>query len=285
MDILQEIPIGELMGSPVGKALSKAMEAVSAIQQKLLFIADGESSGKLELLKIGTVFQVFLVDTLAAGKKPSDLDRNDWKNIADKVSRYAVLEDGRGYSEFVFMLYADYIDISAKSLSKIISKETYTAIKRTAAEIRSKTESLRENGISETTYVEDCLWLSLEAMMKLLSSSLTTLIGEERSNMVQAVSQLSFEYGRCVLYAKEQAVLSAYIENQYELDKMLENKLEECKAEIQKQAERFQCLINESFSVDIQNFLKSSAALARAVGVQEAELLTSVDDVDAFFTD
>ncbi len=101
MDILQEIPIGELMVSPVGKALSRAMEAVSAIQQKLLSIADGESSAKLELLKIGTVFQIFLVDTLAAGKKPSELDRNDWKSIVDKVSRYAVHEDGRGYTEFV----------------------------------------------------------------------------------------------------------------------------------------------------------------------------------------
>ena len=285
MDILQEIPIGELMVSPVGKALSRAMEAVSAIQQKLLSIADGESSAKLELLKIGTVFQIFLVDTLAAGKKPSELDRNDWKSIVDKVSRYAVHEDGRGYTEFVFMLYADYIDISAKSLSKIISKESYTAIKSTAAEIRSKTESLRENSISETTYVEDCLWLSLEAMMKLLSSSLTMLIGEDRSKMAQAVSQLSFEYGRCVLYAKERAVLSAYVEDQYELDKMLQNKLEEYKAEIQKQAERFQYLINESFSVDIRDSLKSSAALARAVGVQEAELLTSIDNVDAFYTD
>ena len=239
----------------------------------------------MELLKIGTAFQIFLVDTLAAGKKPKDLNGDDWRSIADRVTQYAVFEDGRGYSEFVFTLYADYIELSAKSLSKVISKEACTDIKSIAGEIRKKTDSLRKDTISEPSYVEECLWLSLEAMVKLLSASLTTLIGEDRSQMVQAISQLSFEYGRCVLYEKEQAILSEYIENQYALDKKLENKLEEYKADIQKQADSFQRLIDESFSTNIRDYLMSSAALARAAGVQETDLLTSIDDVDAFFMD
>ena len=52
MGNLQDIPIDELMGLPVGKALSKAMETVAAIQQKRFLLASGESSAQLELLKI-----------------------------------------------------------------------------------------------------------------------------------------------------------------------------------------------------------------------------------------
>ena len=78
---------------------------------------------------IGTVFQIFLIDTLAARKEPGKLTKDDWKNIAEKVADIAILEDGQSYSEFVFTLYADYIDISAKAISKGISKKSLAAIK------------------------------------------------------------------------------------------------------------------------------------------------------------
>ena len=122
-------------------------------------------------------------------------------------------------------------------------------------------------------------------MIKLLSSSLTTLIGKEYSQLAQAVSQLAFEYGRYVLYAKEQAILSAYIENQYVLDNQLQKQYDAFCADVREQAEQFKKLVDDAFSPDIHNALIQSAALARAAGVKEEELLTSIEDVDAFFMD
>ena len=289
MDVLretaQEIAIEELRNSPAGIKLAKAMETVAAVQRNLCALAESEDSTQLNLLKIGTVFQIFLIDTLASGADPKKMKPEEWGSIASKVSQYAVLEEGQSYSEFVFTLYADYIDLSAKGLSRFISKEALGSIKSISTDIRSKTALLREEAISETAYVDECLWLSLEAMVKLLSSSLTMLIGTEYSQLAQAVSQLAFEYGRYVLYAKEQAILTAYIENQYMLDEQLRQQYDAFQAELTEQAERFNQLIDQAFSSDIRESLMQSADLARAAGVREEEILTSIDDIDAFFMD
>ena len=284
-EIAQEIAIDELRNSPVGEKISKAMETLAAVQRNLCALAESEDSTQLNLLKIGTVFQIFLVDKLASGADPKKMKPEEWGSIASKVSQYAVLEEGQSYSDFVFSLYADYIDLSAKGLSKFISEETLASIMSISSDIRSKTELLREEAISESDYVDECLWLSLEAMVKLLSSSLTMLIGAEYSQLAQAVSQLAFEYGRYVLYAKEQAILTAYIENQYVLDEQLRQQYDAFRAELAKQAERFNQLIEQAFSSNIRESLMQSAELARAAGVREEDILTSVEDIDAFFMD
>ena len=284
-EIAQEIAIDELRNSPAGIKISQAMETVAAVQRNLCALAESEDSTQLNLLKIGTVFQIFLVDKLASGADPKKMKPEEWGSIASKVSQYAVLEEGQSYSDFAFSLYADYIDLSAKGLSKFISEETLASIMSISSDIRSKTELLREEAISEPTYVDECLWLSLEAMVKLLSSSLTMLIGAEYSQLAQAVSQLAFEYGRYVLYAKEQAILTAYIENQYVLDEQLRQQYDAFRAELSAQAERFNQLIEQAFSSNIRESLMQSAELARAAGVREEDILTSVEDIDAFFMD
>ena len=284
-EIAQEIAIDELRNSPAGEKISQAMETVAAVQRNLCALAESEDSTQLNLLKIGTVFQIFLVDKLASGADPKKMKPEEWGSIASKVSQYAVLEEGQSYSDFVFSLYADYIDLSAKGLSKFISEETLASIMSISSDIRSKTELLREEAISESAYVDDCLWLSLEAMVKLLSSSLTMLIGAEYSQLAQAVLQLAFEYGRYVLYAKEQAILTAYIENQYVLDEQLQQQYDAFRTELAEQAERFNQLIEQAFSSNIRESLMQSAELARAAGVRWEEILTSVEDIDAFFMD
>ena len=87
IDIIRDIAIDELMQSPAGEWLEKAVEKVSDVQRVVLALSEKEEDEKLTLLKIGTVFQIFLVDTLASGKKVKDLKEEDWKSIADKVAK------------------------------------------------------------------------------------------------------------------------------------------------------------------------------------------------------
>jgi hypothetical protein len=103
--------------------------------------------------------------------------------------------------------------------------------------------------------------------------------------LAESVSDLAFEYGRYMLYAKEQAILNVYIQNQYVLDEQLQCQYEAYIAELNENAARFQGLIDDAFSPNIRDSLMSSAALARAAGVKEEEILTSIEDVDAFFLD
>ena len=279
------IHINQLMSQDSALKIREAIETVSSVQQSLYTLANNEDSAEMDLLKIGTVFQIFLIDTLAAGKKAGELSESDWRNIADKVNQYAVLEDGQSYSEFVFTMYADYIDLSVKVLEGKAREEYLTSIQELSDTIRSNSELLRNEEIKETAYIEACLWLSLEAMIKLLSSFFTMKIPKEYADLILSASQLAFEYGRYVLYAKEQAILEKYIRNQYVLDEQLRRKYEEYLKEVQFQAEKFQELVEDAFYVDIRQSLEQSAALAREAGVKEEELLQSVDDVDAFFMD
>ena len=283
-DILEPL-IDELLSTGAAKKISQMVETIAALQKGLYSLAANEDSMQLDLLKIGTLFQFFFIDTLASGKQPGDLTEDDWKNIADKVYRYAVIEDGQRYSEFVFSLYANYIDISAETLHGMISDDKYDSIKDLAKTIRHNAELLQNEEITETAFIEACLWLSLEAMIKLLSLSLTVVIGTEYAELAQAVSQLAFEYGRYVLYAEEQAILDRYIQHQYALDRQLEEEYAAYLEEVHEQAEQFGRLIEGAFSQGIHEALMSSAALARAAGVKEEELLTTVEDVDSFFLD
>ena len=286
---IQEILIDELLASPAGQLLQKALQTIEKVQKNLYALATSEDSNKLKLLKIGTVFQIFLVDTLASGKRPKELGQEDWKRIAEKVSQYAILGTEQQYSEFVFTLYANYIDISVEALNLIASEQSTSSIRALSDEIRRKTTALRNGEIAETAYVEDCLWLSLEAMIKLLATFLSVklgpIIGEDSAQLLQAVSNLAFEYGRYVLYAKEQAILEEYIRNQHVLDEQLQAKYDAFLAEVQENAARFNHLIDIAFSGNLHESLLQSAALARAAGVKEDEILKSVDDIDAFFMD
>jgi len=285
IDIIRDIAIDELMQSPAGEWLEKAVEKVSDVQRAVLALSEKDEDDKLTLLKIGTVFQIFLVDTLASGKRVKDLKEDDWKSIADKVAQYAVLSDEQSYTEFVFNLYADYIDLSAKSLQAgKVPKEKVNEVRALAREIRKNTERLHRGELSEADYVENCLWTSLEAMIKCLSMSLTSLIGPEFAELAQATSQLAFEYGRYVLYASEQAILQAYIENQYVLDEQLQKEYEAYLEEVEKHAERFGSLVENAFSLDLHEALIESAEMARAAGVKEEELLTSIEDIDDYFS-
>lgn len=285
IDIIRDIAIDELMQSPAGEWLEKAVEKVSDVQRAVLALSEKDEDDKLTLLKIGTVFQIFLVDTLASGKRVKDLKEDDWKSIADKVAQYAVLSDEQSYTEFVFNLYANYIDLSAKSLQAgKVPKEKVNEVRALAREIRKNTERLHRGELSEADYVENCLWTSLEAMIKCLSMSLTSLIGPEFAELAQATSQLAFEYGRYVLYAREQAILQAYIENQYVLDEQLQKEYEAYLEEVEKHAERFGSLVENAFSLDLHEALIESAEMARAAGVKEEELLTSIEDIDDYFS-
>ena len=275
--------IDELLDSPALQKLTQNIEAITFMQENVKAFAKNDDDTKGKLIKAATVFQIFLVQTLAAGKKPKDLTNEDWRIIAEKVSHYAIMSDGQQYSVFIFTLYAEYIDASADWLIGKTMDESVSRIKELSASIRFNTEQLQCGELSEVDYIEGCMWISLEAMIKLLASWLTRKTGPEFAYLTQAVAQLAFEYGRLVLLTREQKLLESYIENQYILDEKLQTEYEDYLEEVNRYSEKFRGLIEKAFSPDIRESLMQSAELAKAAGVKEEELLTSIEDVDDFF--
>ena len=245
--------IDKLMDSPLGEKLDAAITEIERIQQ-LLAKADIKKDEK-ELNKAKTA-------TIAAGKKIPDFSEADWKDIVHNISEYVLLLPDDAYSAFVFRMYESYIRCSVDIIQAFASEEACERILKLADELRSNTELFHNRSIDEIQYTEDCLWISLEAMFKLLSATCAPLLkGEMVSELSAALADFVFSYGRLMLYRREQEIVSAYIEAQYVLDAELEEKYKCYLADLDKQTARCCSLIEES------------------------QILKNIEEIDDFFLD
>lgn len=180
-------------------------------------------------------------------------------------------------------MYAKYIDASVSLLDGRASEKTIAAILKVADELRQTSRAFQNSDTDEVNYIEACLWLCLEAIIKLISAYLGSFGGEILAELSQAVAGLGFEYGRLMLYQKEQALLTAYLENQRVLDERLQQEYDAYITEVQRNAACFNELIHQAFDADFKEKLKLSATFALAVGVLKTEILKNNTDIDAFF--
>lgn len=284
---IKDLTLEFLKDTPAEAELEKAFALYEKAQKVALSLSNIDNEHDLTLTKIGTVLSLNLFGLLLGGKKPEDLTKEDWENIAKEVTDKAILMDGQSYSVYIFDLYTDYIDLSAKVLKERLPdpkrKEQINAISALSKELRTKKKQLQSGKITEVAYTEDCLWISLEAMIKCLAVYVGCFTGKELAEIIMASSMLAFEYARLKLYRKEQALLDEYLQNQYLLDDQMQVKLDAFKRELQEESERFNALVNHAFDPDFRSSLMGSVELARAAGVDEEEILKTVDEIDDFF--
>ena len=286
-DLANGLTLDFLENTPAGSMLQSAISTYSKVQTLLLRLSSAEDEGSLTALKIGTVLTEAFLEKFLQGKAPQDLTRADLAVIADRVTDFAVLMDGRDYSIFVFEQYARYIEFSAKLLaarSDARSTDQIGSILAVSQEIRNNSRKLHDGEISEPEYIEDCLWLSLEAILKCFSAYVScTTATPEFGMLAQSISMLAFEYGRLMACKKEQAVLDASLKSQQQLDEDLSEEFEAFKNRLEAEEAQFTELIANAFAPDFRDLLRSSAALASAAGVKEEDVLRTANDIDRFF--
>ena len=282
--ILKEITFDYLQNTEIGANIQRAMDGIEKAQEVAMAYVNDDSPNHLKMIRVGTIVAFSIVSKVASGKLIKDFDDQDWKDIAVKIADYAILTDGQQYSLRIFEAYADYIDISVKVLElNGISKGKRDAISVIAKKVRGLSKELANGKLSEGEYTEQCLWLLLEAIVKLLSTYSTIIVGEELAEFNQNVAILALEYGRYSLYKQELEILNQYLRHQGEVDDELEDKLNDFKDTLQERSKVFDNLIADAFSSDIEKRLISSVDLARNIGVDETEILDSVEKIDDFF--
>ena len=283
--MLKDLALDQLMKSPVGEKLQQAMQIFQTVQNHYVALVEKQDEMGMTGIKATTILTFAILKKIADGKKPSELDAQDWKDIAAAVSKYAVLNDDQQYSVFIFSLYERYIRCSVTQIEENISEKTANCIYSLADELNGKAAALSAGYISEVAYIEDCLWICLEAMIKLLACT-ATLYGDERvTEFTQALASYAFEYGRLMLYNRELEIVNQFIESQYQLDADLEKKYAAYLEDLQKESEKFCALIDNAFAPDFREAFLHSVRLAKAVGVKEEEILSTADDIDFFFLD
>lgn len=286
-DLVNGLTLEFLENTPAGSMLQSAISTYSKVQALLLRISSAEDEESLVALKIGTVLTEAFLEKFLQGTVPLDLTKADLAEIADRVIDIAVLMDGQDYSVFVFEQYARYIDLSAKLLaarSDARSADQIESILAVSKKLRSNSQKLQNGEITEPEYVEDCLWLSLEAILKCFSAFLSCTTGTPEFGMLaQSISMLAFEYGRLMVCKKEQAILDASLKIQQQLDEDLSAEFDDYKSQLEADTAQFNELIANAFVPDFRDSLKSSAALASAAGVKGDDLLQTTSDIDRFF--
>ena len=283
---IKKMTLDYMLTTPLGEDLLKLKSLYEKVQKNIYAMAENDDPGKLKQLKMGTIMTFAVIGKVIEGKEPKDFSKEDWRDIAEAVSEYAIIMDGRDYSAFVFSLYSRYIDGSANYLEALNADEKHLEeIRALALDLQNKTEALQNDEISETAYIEDCMWISLEAMIKLLSAWLGTIMKglPEYYELSHAAAMFAFEYSRLRLWSKEQELLEEYIEKQYILDEELQAKLDAFNAELAEEADLFNNLIDKAFDPDFKEALMGSVELAIATGVDEDEILDSMESIDEFF--
>ena len=283
LTILEVFSIEDLLDEEAAGTVKNGIAIFRKLQNCLYEMAENDDSEALTKLKIGTTLTFEVLKRISAGQYPKDYTKEDWAAVAKTVTHLSVEMDGGEYSAYIFDLYANYIAWSASLFNGRIPKEKVAAITALSEELRGKTEAFLDGKIEEVSYTEDCLWICLEAMVKLLSCLLYVPRLGDYADLAQAAAIYAFEYGRLKLYKKEQALLEEYLQNQRVLDSELQEKFDAFKAELQAEMDEFNGFVENAFSSDIRASMQGSIALARTTGVAEEEILKTVDDIDDFF--
>lgn len=276
-------PIDQLVQTKLGDKLDKAMAIFENIQKHVVALSDKEGEEAQTIAKMATVIGLSIVKKVLVGKTPREFGKEDWKEIGSSVSEYVILHDDSRYVQFIFETYTTYFHTYADKLAEMIGEEKSKGIHDLAAEMEAKTTELREGAIEEVKYIEDCLWLSLEGMIKMIAAVAPVFLGEEFGEFAQALSAFAFEYGRFLLYKREHELVEEFIQEQQQLDKQLEEKYTLFLKDLNDYAEQFYILIDQAFATDFRERFLGSVRMALEAGVQENEILKSGEEIDDFF--
>lgn len=284
-DFLVGLTLEQLSQTSIGKKLQQATDALQSVQSH--YFAFAEKQDELDLLgvKAATIAAFAILRKIGEGKAPACFSQDDWKDVVASVSQYAVLTDDTSYSVSIFGLYERYIHFEAQEMKPFVSPAVIQSINALADDLHLKAQQLQSGHISEVQYTEDCLWISLEAMVKLLASTASFLPNAEVAAFSQAMASFALSYGRLMLYRKEQELVNEFLQSQHQMDETLAEKYDQFLAELNAQSAQFYELIDHAFAPDFREAFLQSILLAKAVGVQQEEILSSQEDVDQFFLD
>lgn len=285
-DLIKDLTIDYVKDTEIAQNIKSCITKIQKVQEAAYTLANDNSSDKLKLMRIATFLTNTVLTKLAEGKNIKSFTSKDWEEILTYVSENGILIDNEKYTLKIFSIYSDYVGTSAEVLRSLnVSKDKCDAILALSNKVSDLNNAFEQGSISESNYTEECLWILLESMLKSLSAyAEITALGKEKSDFIESLSTLALVYGRYALYSQEQAILSEYIEHQYMLNDELNTKWTAYKNSLTEEYNKFNNLLENAFSQDFDQRLKSSALIAENLGVAETEILNSTEKIDLYFT-
>ncbi len=281
-DSLKDIAIDNFLKSKLGMKLNSALDSLqnklNTLQTYVEAMAEKNEDTSTTSLKVITVLTFAILGKIAQGEDIKSFSKDDWKEILSKTSQVAILMDEQSYTVFIFTLYENYINYSADCLEEPYPEKAQK-IKLLADELHVEKKKFADGIITKPMYVESCLWICLDAMIKLLASvSYLSLDGYDGE-----LSMALFEFARLKYYQEEHKIIQQYIDSQYQMDEELQTKYESFLENLQEQMLEYQTLIDNAFVPNFREAFLGSIALAKSTGVNQKEILANISDIDDYF--
>ena len=234
-------------------------------------------------IRAATIFLLSLWSKLRNGVSISNLTKGDWENVLANVYEQAAAMDPKDYSLLVFDLYMKSIAYAIEPMRPNASPSVISRLEEIVSLMEGYAEDIESGVMPETKFIEENLWLSLEAVFLVMTDRMSyRLLPEERRELAEATSALVFQKIRYSLYDKELAVIDKCLEHQGKLDQKLTEQVNAYIDSLKNELDEFDALVEKAFnSTDFQIAFKGSADLAQLLGAEE--ILQTQQEIDDYF--
>lgn len=207
-------------------------------------------------------------------KKFSEFTGDDWKEIGIDTGAGIVKGGIRGASIYAL---TNFTATSANVASAYVTA---------AFGISAQVKALEEGKVSEEDFIINCETVCLDVTVSAVASVAgqvlipIPVLGAVIGNVAgQFVYELCKKQGD----ANSQRIIAGYNLQMAQLNQKLDFQLFQVMKEIQKALERFKSLEELAFNEDVNIAFNGSVKLALEVGVDNAEILKTKEDIDRYF--
>ena len=261
-------------------------DALNLIERYLPAAENALNQDKAELgIKTATIFLINLWSKLKQGGSIAELTKDDWNNAIANAADQPITIDPRDYSLMVFDLYRRSIALAIDPMRENASASVINRLEEIVSLMDSYVEELETGNEPEIKFIEENLWLSLEAVFLVLTDRMShALLPEKRHELAEAVSALVFQKFRYSHYEEELAVIDECLEYQAKIDQRLDERINAYIDALKDELDEFDSLVERAFNTtDFQTAFRGSVELALSTGVDEDKILKSIEEVNDYF--
>ena len=234
-------------------------------------------------MKAATIFLISLWSRLKKEISVDKLTKEDWGKILNNALDKAENIDPQDFSLQVFDLYKRSIAYAIEPMRDNASPSVISRLEEIVSLMEEYAENLGSGIMPETKFIEENLWLSLEAVFLVLTDRMNyQLIPEKRRELAEAMEALIFQRFRYSHYEKELAAIDACLEYQAKLDQKLTEQVNAYIDALNEELDTFDALVERAFDTkDFHAAFSGSVNLAKTLGAEE--ILQTQSDVDDYF--
>ncbi len=227
-------------------------------------------------VEAATTFIMSIVKKRRSGKRLSEFDESDWKEIAGDTGIGAVKGSVRGASVYVL---TNFTATPAAVANGIITA---------SFSIAEQAHQFRLGEIDETDFIYNseivCLDAAVSAASSLVGQALipVPILGAIIGN---AVGTMVYKIAKDHLSEKEQALLQSYCSEIEQLNADLDKQYGDLLSALTEDMALYLSILDQAFSMDPQIAIVGSVELAKQMCVPCEEILDTKEKIDSYFLD